>query len=403
MTRATLRPREAPSDRSLRRGPTARTWIARAWIGAAWIAGAPLLACSAPPGAEPASTASAPVYGGVEDDDAHQNDAVVALEIGNDGTTFTLCSGALIAPDVVLTARHCVSAENNMSVSCDDNGVSATPPDFGADVAASSVLVYTGPTAALRGTPAATGKALFHPAGNTLCNLDLALVVLDAPIAGITPLSVRLEGSALANESVRAVGYGENDQNAPLGTRFRKDGVAVLAVGSTVSASGTPLGGNEFEVGESVCSGDSGSPAIDEATGAVVGIVSRGGACTDDFGHVYTALAGFASLFQQAFAAAGTAPVQEGSSWPPASAAPPPAGSALPGPRDGGAAGTPSPPATSAPGDAPPGNRAPVNLRAGVGPGCAVSGWRRGVGESSLAVAGCALALACVRRRRRLR
>jgi hypothetical protein len=42
---------------------------------------------------------------------------------------------------------------------------------------------------------------------------------------------------------VRAVGFGQNDQNAPVGTRFRKDGLSVLAVGAGVSASGTALGG----------------------------------------------------------------------------------------------------------------------------------------------------------------
>jgi hypothetical protein len=394
MTRPGDCTREAPLDRGPRCGLRPRTWIAFAWI-----AGAPLIACGAPPGVETTAASAAPIYGGVEDNDAHQNPAVVALEVGNNGTTFTLCSGALVAPNVVLTARHCVSVQNSAAVTCDQNGVSATAPDFGADQAASSILVFTGATPALRGSAAATGKAIFHAAGNTLCNLDLALVVLDAPIAGITPLSVRLAGAVTSNESVRAVGYGENDQNAPLGTRFRKDGVTVLAVGSTISASMTPLGSNEFEVGESMCGGDSGGPAIDETTGAIVGVVSRGGACTDTFGHVYTSLAGLAPVFQQAFAAAGTAPVEEGQSWPAADAGGVPT-QGQPDPAEGGA--SPAPTGT-APVE-PPSEDAPINLRAGQGQSCAVS---QSPGNAAIdAFSGAAaltIAFAFVRRRRPLR
>jgi hypothetical protein len=104
---------------------------------------------------------------------------------------------------------------------------------------------------------------------------------------------------------VRAVGYGQNDKGMPIGIRVRKDDVAVLAVGQTLSQSETPLGSREFEVGLSICQGDSGGPAINESTGAVVGVVSRGGSCDDNFGHIYTGTAGFTQLFTQAFMLAG--------------------------------------------------------------------------------------------------
>src|SRR6202453_4451496 len=76
------------------------------WILAPWIVVAPLLACGAPAGPESTVTTSAPIYGGVEDNDASQNPAVVAVEVDNGGTTsFALCSRALLAPNVVLPAR----------------------------------------------------------------------------------------------------------------------------------------------------------------------------------------------------------------------------------------------------------------------------------------------------------
>ena len=290
----------------------------------------------------------------------------------------------------MLTARHCVSVQPSTAVTCDQNGVSANPPDFGADEPLGIIHVFTGPSPSLLGTPAANAVAVFHPAGTTLCNLDLALIVLDTPITGVEPMRVRLSGPPTMGESMRTVGYGENDQNAPIGTRFRKDDVSVLAVGSTVSASMTPLGSNEFEMGESMCNGDSGGPALDETTGAIVGVVSRGGACTDTSGHVYTSLAGFASIFQQAFAMAGGAPITEGEPYPDAgsgsssggatgSSSGTPAGSG-----SGAASSSGASPGSGSGGAAPEGNEMPVNLHAGQGSGCSAAGGGGGAAGAGL-------------------
>src|SRR5205085_9664497 len=78
-----------------------------------------------------------------------------------------------------------------------------------------------------------------------------------------------------------------------------------------VSASKTPLGPHEFEVGKSICQGDSGGPAISETTGAVIGVVSRGGKCDEDFGHIYTTTAGFEAMFQKGFEIANAKPILE--------------------------------------------------------------------------------------------
>jgi len=74
-------------------------------------------------------------------------------------TSFELCSGALVAPNVVLTARHCVSVQTSTQVTCDQNGVSATPPDFGADEPIGIIHVFTGASPSLLGTPAANAHS----------------------------------------------------------------------------------------------------------------------------------------------------------------------------------------------------------------------------------------------------
>jgi MYXO-CTERM domain-containing protein len=321
---------------------------------------------------------------------------VVAIKIG-DGQQFELCSGTLIAPNVVLTARHCVSVVNNQAISCDQNGNSLDDgPDIGADQPLASIHVFAGATPSLLGTPDANASKLFHPQNTTICNTDVALIVLDKSITVAPPLRVRMSSPVLANESVRAVGYGTNDQNLPIGTRFRRDNVSVLAVGSAVSASMTPLGGNEFEATEAMCTGDSGGPAIDEKTGAVVGVVSRGGiTCTDNSGHVYTSLSGFQSLFQQAFAVAGGSFVDENGTTP----------------IDAGGGSSPDGGSTTGPGTMPGSSSGssgngngyqPINLRAGQGNSCSTPGAPGGAGSSPLALVALGV-IALLRGRRRLR
>jgi uncharacterized protein (TIGR03382 family) len=250
------------------------------------------------------------IMGGLEDDGASGTTGVVALRIGN-ASPFELCTGSLIAPNVVLTARHCVSKAANPTVICNEKGASTNGAHVSLDYAPESLHVYTGANPNFAGEAAAGAKAIFHPKGDVLCNSDIAVVVLDKAIVGVKSLPIRLSGSVKSTESLRSVGYGKNDRGLEIGTRFRKDGVDVLAVGSAVSASDTALGPLEFEVGRSICQGDSGGPAISETTGAIVGVVSRGGDCGENFGHIYTQTSGFDALLAEAFAVAGGAPLAE--------------------------------------------------------------------------------------------
>ena len=257
-----------------------------------------------------ASTTDPSIFGGAKDDDSSAIPGVVALRVGV-GTTFELCSGALVAPNLVLTARHCVTKNATTSVACDENGHSANGPHVSGDEEPANIAVYTGSSPSFAKPGVAKGRAIVSPTGPYLCDSDIALVVLDSPIEGIAPLAVRIHATARKGEVIRSIGYGQNDEASPIGTRFRKAGVEVLAQGKAVSPSKTPLGTHEFEVGKSICQGDSGGPAISEETGAVIGVVSRGGGCDDDFGHIYTTTAGFEQIFTDAFAMAGATPTDE--------------------------------------------------------------------------------------------
>jgi MYXO-CTERM domain-containing protein len=277
------------------------------WVGASLLA-ALSTGCGASDGSpfsiEKTGRTSEAIFAGTMDDDANANPYVVSLTIGG-GTELKLCTAALLAPNLLLTARHCISTNLKGTFSCDAAGESGNGDQLGVDVAQSDIHVHVGANPIFTSKPAAIASQILHPGGDVLCNGDIALVVLDTPIPNVPTVKVRLAGGVSTNETVRAVGYGQNGDDRSIGTRLRKDGVHVLGIGKGMSASETPLGSHEFEVGLSICMGDSGGPAISEKTGAVVGVVSRGGNCTDDFGHIDTMTGGFQTLIASAFGAAG--------------------------------------------------------------------------------------------------
>jgi len=268
---------------------------------------------------ESGRVASAIIHG--TDSDASQ-DAVVlvmhydAIQIGGAAAG---CTGTLLTPKLVLTARHCV-ATTDESAACDAAG----NPTFGGvisgDHLASKLYAFVGTqrpdflTGLDRG---ARGVEVIDDASMTLCNHDLALVLLDRALAGAKTAPIRLEGGPRADETVRVIGWGVTDKSSNPQTRQQRGGVKVLSVGPA-----DHLGPSEFMLGESGCAGDSGGPAFAESSGAVLGVLSRGGnggganpgdqAACIDAENVFTSAAAFKELILGAYAKAGQEPWREG-------------------------------------------------------------------------------------------
>jgi hypothetical protein len=253
---------------------------------------APLAGCAGEPTSPPAS-ANAPVVDMVAPppgvSDRGYDPAVVAIDFGGP----SLCSGTLIASDVVLTARHCVTVDG-APVHCPASGRHVAPVLMPMD----SLRVLVGDdmsTASER----ARARAVLLPPDASLCGSDVAIVLLDQAIDDVKPLAVRPTGAA-KGDHVRTVGFGPG---MPHAMKMLRDHVAVTSTTTT-----------ELQLAEAM-TGGGGGPALDETSSEVLGVVSRG----DDEPEVdvYTRADAFLSLVESALAASLSSGVSDRSASKP--------------------------------------------------------------------------------------
>lgn len=225
-------------------------------------------------------------------------DAAVLITIGTDGQ---FCSGALIAPNLVITARHCVQGTDE-TTECGAYTTRFAAETLGISVGADATSA----------TVAAHGKKTFVDSGTSMCSHDIALILLDQDVPGATVAPVRLD-EAKAGEITTTVGYGDNGFGTPTTTRYQRSSLKIDAVGpasQTYTTKDTKeiaftVHAGEIATGESTCFGDSGGPLFD-AQGRIIGMTSRGldSECIDR-PSIFSDTASHAELIAQAATEAG--------------------------------------------------------------------------------------------------
>jgi hypothetical protein len=188
-----------------------------------------------------------------------------------------LCSAVLVASDVVVTARHCVTAMDDGT--CGKAGPSSSP---------SLLRVYASAPAS-GATPLAFGAAVLTPSDPALCGADVAVVVLASPVLDVPVSFVSTSGIA-QGDYVRVVGWSWPKPNV-VPEELLREHVPVLSVTDT-----------EIGVREATCLASGGSAVFNEATGALLAVLSRWGTGCDvpEELDVFTRVDPFYDLVSQA-------------------------------------------------------------------------------------------------------
>lgn len=276
--------------------------------------------------ADPFGTATSDIQGGTAD-----TTHTFAVGVAITQTGLTLCSGALLAPNLVATARHCVAPPPAEPIDCATTMFGSLATAANVFVSDDAVLTNSSRFVKVTNVIVPTG-----PNQNKVCGNDIALLILAQPIQlphYVTPIiTPPMTDHSLFSTTMTAIGYGvdtpTDTTGATSGTRRIRENIDLTCIPNDKTfadcfadpTASRFISANEFEGGAGTCDGDSGSSAYEQRSFLQgqwnsFGVLSRGGVDPDGstcIASVYTRFDAWGPLLvsaaQQAALAGGYSP-----------------------------------------------------------------------------------------------
>jgi MYXO-CTERM domain-containing protein len=266
--------------------------------------------CMGADAAPPIASQSSEIQGGTTDStDTFSIGIVQTEDIQDDMVAY--CTGVMLGPNLVATARHCVAELSSTTIDCSTSV-------FGSLYPASDLYLTTATTIDPQTVTACVARPADCPYNNsvttiivpsgagedTVCGNDIALLILGDPISlpqYVVPTINPPMTSSQYETTVTAIGYGvttpTDTSGSTAGTRRIKENVALQCIPDDPNPSESALNcytqntqpppqsfltASEFMSGDSTCEGDSGSGAFEQSNfnagkWVAFGVLSRGG------------------------------------------------------------------------------------------------------------------------------
>jgi len=293
-----------------------------AWLGVLLCLG--LAACSSPT----PSDARVTLKEGLINGGSAPSDQAVLVLLRDD---LPVCTGTLIAPNLVVTARSCVADS-----STGDEAIDCETSTFGAPYDPATIVLSWASNASESSGGDTVVKKVRVPEGSSICGNDIALLILPS-VTDIAPIWPRLDPPPQQGEGFTAVGFGARyveevgDGGTPSPTWLR-NAATDLTVGCVGPCQGSRATETEWIGNARLCEGDAGGPALDLLK-HLIGVASRSGEYC--IGGLYTSVSAWMPFIVEAAIDAAEVGGYDAPVWTqalPDGGTPPD-----PDPRDGGA------------------------------------------------------------------
>jgi hypothetical protein len=202
-------------------------------------------------------------------------------------SSVTSCTGSAIAPNIVLTARHCVAQSSNVQGHCEEDTLFEPAATLGETPKEKIRIQFVAPPIGAPYISAASSdadavafvKKVFAPDNLNLCTHDIVALLLDRNLPEfVQPPPLRLDKSTplVPGDPIISAGWGAVDTRPHFPNGLQKSSGVIVSVGPSLLKQeqfpGLAIADGQVVGDTNVCLGDSGSPLISEKSGAQIAV-----------------------------------------------------------------------------------------------------------------------------------